>query len=389
MQSVQDYLTKVKSESGFGYWNGTYGQIATESLWNQNKARLPDWYNAHGNAKALWMGKRVVDCIGLDKYARWLQPDGSIKYDSKTDLNETMLFDLAKKNGLQNGLISTMPDVPGIMVWKTGHIGIYLGGGISRESQGGDYGVKDYPVKSRPWTHWFYNPYISYTKGENSMEKIIKGSTGILVEKWQRFLKFMGYDIGKFGPNKDGIDGDFGSTGVMVTNEYKKAIGMAEDGTVDIETALNVIERLCEEVSTLQSRIFERNNVIDTQNNQLSDLRVQLESKNSTITDMQSTLTETIAKFETLESENAILLNNSKEHEGEIIDLTQKSELQQIRYAELVKENIAHVQEIDKLNGKILTMQAEIESMRKIKPNEVIVPRQTLAEILRRLFKTK
>jgi chromosome segregation ATPase len=246
------------------------------------------------------------------------------------------------------------------------------------------------------------------------MDKIIKGSTGTLIEKWQRFLKFMGYDIGKFGANKDGIDGEFGSTGIRVTNEYKKAIGMAEDGTVDLETALNVIERLITEIRNLKSTIAENttnsNNKIAELKQQVSDLNVQLQGKNSTITDMQGSLSEITAQFEmqekeledsemkvvefankvgALETENSILLNNSKEYEGEIIDLTQKSELQKAKYLEVMSESTVYVQEIDKLNCKILVMQAEIESMRKVKPTEIVIPKQSLSELLRRLFRTK
>ena len=99
MQTVKDYVLKVKQTTGFGYWIGTFGQIATERLWNENKLRLPAWYSSHENAKYKWLGKRVLDCVGLDKYARWVKEDGNVVYDSSTDLNETMLFDKAKAQG--------------------------------------------------------------------------------------------------------------------------------------------------------------------------------------------------------------------------------------------------------------------------------------------------
>ena len=139
-----------------------------------------------------------------------------------------MMFSLAKSKGLKWGTIDTMPDIPGLMVWKQGHIGIYTGNGISRESQGGDYGVRDYNYKTRPWTHWFYNPFIDYTQGEGDTEMIKLGDEGELVKELQLSLLNLGISVGDAG-----ADGDFGKGTLGAVNTFKKIKLMPQDGIVN------------------------------------------------------------------------------------------------------------------------------------------------------------
>lgn len=273
MQGVSDYVSKIKNTTGFGYWNGTFGQIATEQLWNENKARLPDWYNAHANAKTLWMGKRILDCAGLDKYARWVQADGNVKYDSSTDLNEQMLFDKAKAMGCKWGTIDTIPDVAGIVVWKSGHMGIYIGNGVSRESRGGDYGVKDYDYKTRGWTHWYYNPFINYSKGEITMQK---GDTGDSVKIWQEALLKCGYKMINSKGQECSADGDFGGGTVNGTNLFKADEGLAQDGIVDADAFCRMIVRMVrfqsEESKQLVQNFLDKSNEVVSLKQNIADL---------------------------------------------------------------------------------------------------------------------
>jgi peptidoglycan hydrolase-like protein with peptidoglycan-binding domain len=47
------------------------------------------------------------------------------------------------------------------------------------------------------------------------------GSKGEDVKSWQRVMKRFGYDIGTFGPDGDGVDGDFGATMDQVTRAFQ------------------------------------------------------------------------------------------------------------------------------------------------------------------------
>lgn len=51
---------------------------------------------------------------------------------------------------------------------------------------------------------------------------LMKGSKGEDVKSWQRILIAMGYPMGNFGPNKDGVDGDFGATADRQTRAFQQ-----------------------------------------------------------------------------------------------------------------------------------------------------------------------
>ena len=62
----------------------------------------------------------------------------------------------------RQGTIDTIPEVPGLAVWKSGHIGVYIGGGQVIEAMGTKYGVVKTQLQGRGWTHWLEIPYINY-----------------------------------------------------------------------------------------------------------------------------------------------------------------------------------------------------------------------------------
>lgn len=60
--------------------------------------------------------------------------------------------------------IKTIPDVRGLAVWKSGHIGIYVGNGEVIEFRGVSYGCVKTKLSDpkRPWTHWGYIAGVDY-----------------------------------------------------------------------------------------------------------------------------------------------------------------------------------------------------------------------------------
>lgn len=62
----------------------------------------------------------------------------------------------------KKGKIGTMPDVPGVLVFLPGHVGVYIGGGYVIEAKGHRYGVVKTALKGRGWTDWGYCPWITY-----------------------------------------------------------------------------------------------------------------------------------------------------------------------------------------------------------------------------------
>lgn len=58
--------------------------------------------------------------------------------------------------------ITDMPDTPGLAVWKSGHIGVYIGNGEVIEAMDTRYGVVKTKLQGRGWTHWLEVPGIKY-----------------------------------------------------------------------------------------------------------------------------------------------------------------------------------------------------------------------------------
>jgi len=157
-------------KNGWGYVYGGYGQICTEQYLNQQASLFPSNNEAGGEMRTVgkkWLGKRVVDCIGLIKSYAWYNADsGQITVGSNgfTDCGANTIWNNVK----EGGTISTMPDIPGLAVWMDGHIGVYVGNGEVIEAQGTAYGVVKTQLKNRGWTKWMKIPNIKYIKDKES-----------------------------------------------------------------------------------------------------------------------------------------------------------------------------------------------------------------------------
>ena len=73
-----------------------------------------------------------------------------------------------KANCSERGLLETMPDVPGVLVFMPGHVGVYVGNGKVIEARGHAYGVVQTDLNKRGWKEWGKLDWIEYT-GENTM----------------------------------------------------------------------------------------------------------------------------------------------------------------------------------------------------------------------------
>ena len=159
-----DLVTYVSHawESGWGYVWGTYGSVLTESLFAYKLEQYPDGVgNYEDFIRENWLGRRTTDCVGLIKGYGWLDPASlSIGYGTNgmPDIGADGMYNSASVKGD----ISTMPDTPGLAVWHSGHIGVYIGNGEVIEAMGTKYGVVKTQLSERNWTAWLEIPYISY-----------------------------------------------------------------------------------------------------------------------------------------------------------------------------------------------------------------------------------
>ena len=125
-------------------------------------------------------GVRIFDCVGLIKCFMWhdySEKNASYYNKEVPDKNETGFFNEAT----EKGSIDTIPEIPGLMVYQPGHIGVYLGNGQVIEATAAfdkkiviTYFKGNHPdtsYKRTTWTHWFKMPYLNYDVQEETNDE--------------------------------------------------------------------------------------------------------------------------------------------------------------------------------------------------------------------------
>lgn len=232
-----EYAKKAKSE-GWGYIWGSFGQECTDSFLNQKLKQYPKEVGAFKRfIETHWMRRRVTDCVGLIKSYLWADGD-KCRYEGKFDLNANQMIERATVKGT----IDTIPERPGILVWRKGHIAVYIGGGKVIESRGTRVGVIESPLNGSlktnnayPWTHWCECPFLTYTveavqKPVQKVQRpIVKfGETSNLVSEIQAKLIAKGYKLTK--------DGLFGAKTLDAVKAFQMENGLSSDGIVGSKT---------------------------------------------------------------------------------------------------------------------------------------------------------
>lgn len=151
----------AKSKLGTPYVYGMKGSVMTLAKYNQLKQM---YGNLVWNSDRNKVGKVCCDCSGLISWATGVMR-GSSQYKSSA------------KNIYP---IGTIKDAPiGALVWKQGHIGIYIGleNGIPYyiAEDGSAYGCRKNKISNASFTHWFLCVDINYVnKQENESQDELK-----------------------------------------------------------------------------------------------------------------------------------------------------------------------------------------------------------------------
>jgi len=230
------HVKKALNEK-WGYVYGTIGQILTPAILDYKAKQYPGNVTKYLDfIKSNWMGRRTADCVGLIKSYIWWN-GGNIKYSPDTDVSANGM----RNKATEKGLISTIPELPGVCVWKNGHIGVYIGNGWVIESRGTKQGVILSPLKgtgSAGWTEWLKCPFITYEE----ITGLMRGDKGDDVKSLQTNLNSIGYSLV--------VDGSFGSAteGALMDFQLKNQIiptGIADSSTIDaINKKLQVSRQL-------------------------------------------------------------------------------------------------------------------------------------------------
>ena len=136
--------------------------MLTEDLFRYKLTQYPVGVGQYADfIRTHWLGKHTADCVGLIKGYGWLDSGTmEIRYGSNgmPDVGANEMY----YNAARKGTIDTIPETPGLAVWKSGHIGVYIGNGEVIEAMGTKYGVVKTQLAGRGWTHWLEIPYIKY-----------------------------------------------------------------------------------------------------------------------------------------------------------------------------------------------------------------------------------
>lgn len=150
-----------------------YTSAADLCRWAEQQLNRQTFYQLGGIGRYDSSGRRVFDCIGLIKCFLWHDyGPGNTSYYGKIapDINADQMYSKATVKGP----VDTIPEIPGLLVWQQGHIGIYIGGGQVIEATAKRWGsVGGCVVKSQfinksaamyreTWTHWLKCPFLMY-----------------------------------------------------------------------------------------------------------------------------------------------------------------------------------------------------------------------------------
>ncbi len=275
----EHFVAFLRKMVGAPYWYGTCLYKCTESLRARKAKQYPSSYGESRTARYkrdIEEKKVCADCIGAAKGYAWtnggqgvleaIGTDKTItsKYGSNgcPDKGTNGMFVYAKTKGMSWGTIETLPEILGLAVTTSSHIGYYIGGGKVIEFKGFNYGCVESDLKNGKWTHWYELPFIQYgdavqqdTTNTTETEKKVtlgarllkRGCTGDDVTELQRILAGLGYDLGTYGPDGNGIDGKYGAATEKAVRKFQSIQQMKVDGLYGNETHAALMGVLADE----------------------------------------------------------------------------------------------------------------------------------------------
>lgn len=154
---------------GQPYWYGTCCYDCTESLLARKAKQYPSHYTEGRMTRYrddIAKKKKSADCVGLIKGYYWTDENGVQRYVPSTDVSASGMYNKATVKGVVPK-DHKIPEVPGLVLYAPGHVGVYEGDGYVIEAKGFAYGVIRTRIEAGKWTHWLACPFISYAGYEN------------------------------------------------------------------------------------------------------------------------------------------------------------------------------------------------------------------------------
>lgn len=145
---AEEIVARARSLSGFKYWFGGAGQVASKELADSLKQSYPNIWTTTYYRKALNdIGKQVGDCSYLVNYAYGRASPGSHGPGTSNYLSYYSKWTGIPKDGM--------------IAWRDGHTGIYAGG-KTLELVGIDYDYQEKTYDPSKWSAILYDPNRTY-----------------------------------------------------------------------------------------------------------------------------------------------------------------------------------------------------------------------------------
>ena len=233
-QQLIAYFRRAVAEKWGYVWslNGElYTQAMAQKFHNANRStsswRDPATYWLIDCAR--WVGKMAADCSGGIV--------GAIRADNPSydDRGANTFYSQCT----DKGPVSTIPEIPGLCVWRDGHIGIYEGNGYVLEFRGTEYGAVRTKLAERNFTNWGKLRDVDYgdQKEEPKMAKVITITKPFVADEGVRLLQValnaLGYPCGE----EDGKAGDKTMAGIAA---FCAAHGEAQAVPVALPDAVKI-----------------------------------------------------------------------------------------------------------------------------------------------------
>ena len=142
---VKFVISLMSMPRGTVYILGGIGRALTEHMIQERIKKGCAHTIRNQNTIRAKIGNYAYDCNAIIKCYLWQTAPGVINYNRPvgSDLGSTQLYNLSR----EKGVMSTMPDIPGLLVWTKdlGHVGVYVGK---------VNGIRQYIESTPAWNAW-------------------------------------------------------------------------------------------------------------------------------------------------------------------------------------------------------------------------------------------